>query len=426
MSRRKEPCRPAPKDDSESAPHGPAETEITTETSSATTAESQLVVLLSESRAEAESLRRELAAVRKKADADHRQLQSLLASSSHSISSKNADLEVRTFQERLARAEAALREAEMRSRIVESNWIQVDRYLAAMQHQAADSRAAFFRILEQNDGRLVLPGESVPALRREIPLRDYIAASGARDHATSPSDRSHPRSPSSSYSPRAQAYVRPLPPLTPRRAASPFQSPSDHEDDARLHRRRERSTDPPPFKRQRAMGRESETERAFRPRSPRSQSPPHRRSSATIPSSSTTSIPRKRDSPDRARHASRDYMPPPPAPAAPRPPRPPAPRAPHGGAETTRTYDARHPPLQIIQHRQPPAPSHPPTPPPPPPVVQDPADAPPHQYQHRFPLAPDAYAPRRVLRRGEYETLVFALDAGTQPYGGRRGNEDDA
>ncbi|KAJ7607594.1 hypothetical protein DFH06DRAFT_1309491 [Mycena polygramma] len=173
------------------------------------TTESQLVDLLSQSRREAAELRQELAAVRRKADADHRRLQAL----SGSINSP--DHQVRVFQERLAHAEAALAEAEARSRFVEQNWLQVERYLSAVQRQAADSRAAFTRIMEQGDvdGRLVLPGDSSPpATRREVPLRDYIASSGFRHHAASHSHHHHtPRdlSPTSPYSPRRRDDVPP-------------------------------------------------------------------------------------------------------------------------------------------------------------------------------------------------------------------------
>ncbi|KAJ6471812.1 hypothetical protein C8R47DRAFT_744051 [Mycena vitilis] len=173
------------------------------------TTESQLVDLLSQSRREATELRQELAAVRRKADADHRRLQAL----SGSINSP--DHQVRVFQERLAHAEAALAEAEARSRFVEQNWLQVERYLSGVQRQAADSRAAFTRIMEQGDvdGRLVLPRDSSPpAARREVPLRDYIASSGSGHHAASHSHHHHtPRdlSPASPHSPRRRDDVPP-------------------------------------------------------------------------------------------------------------------------------------------------------------------------------------------------------------------------
>ncbi|KAJ7673601.1 hypothetical protein B0H17DRAFT_168789 [Mycena rosella] len=407
-----ETCRPAPKHEDTAA-----ESENTTETSTTSTTEAQLVVLLSESRREAESLRQELAAVRRKADADHRRLQSLLESSSNP---KSPEIQVHAFQERIARAEAALDEAETRSRIVESNWVQVDRYLSAIQRQAADSRTAFSRIIAQNDGQLVLPNQSLPALRREIPLRDYISSSGSAEHTASSSDRLRRHSSSTSFhSPRE--HVRSLPLLIPRgRPSSPFRSPSELERAERWDGGEEDTGGPPPYKRQRASasGRSHDPERVFRPRSPRGPSPPPQRRPSVVTSSSPP-IPRKRDA-DRGRHPSREHMPPPPSPSpAHRPPRPLEHRTPGPYREATiaRAYDARNPPLQIIQHQHPSPPPPAPLPPPPPPAPSP--GGVPHQYQHRFHLGAGAYPARRLVRPGAYETVVFALDSGTQPYGGK-------
>ncbi|KAJ7082651.1 hypothetical protein B0H15DRAFT_436110 [Mycena belliarum] len=399
-------CRPGAKH--EGGLSSSAETEVSTGPSSAAavSTEGQLVVLLAASRREAAALRDELAAVRKKADADNRRLESLLQSSSNPIRPKSPDVQIRAYQERLAHAEAALDEAVTRSRIVESNWLQVDRYLAAIQRQAADSRTAFSRIIAQNDGQLVLPDQSLPVLRREIPLRDYISSGGSGEHAPSSSHLPPRESP---YSPRAT--IRPPPLLTPR--AAPSRSPPDTrrvepwDDDG------DDAESPPPFKRLRPSGRLHELERAYRSRSPRGASPPVRRRPPVAPL-----LPRPRD-PDRARHPSREYMPPPLSPPrartqGPRLPDPYAhlpPPLPLRDAQIAREYDARNPPLQIIQHAHPP-------PPPPPPAPPPAADAL-HQYQHRFHLGAGAYLPRRLMRPGAYETVVFALDSGAQAYGGR-------
>ncbi|KAJ7452855.1 hypothetical protein FB451DRAFT_1520903 [Mycena latifolia] len=407
-------CRPAPKHEDLTS----MAAEITTGSSSvASSTEAQLIVLLAESRREAAWLRQELATVQKKADADHRRLQTLLESSSNPARPKSPDLQIRMYQDRIARAEAALHEAETRSRIVEGNWLQVDKYLSAIQRQAADSRTAFSRIISQNDGHLVLPNQALPLLRREIPLRDYISSSPSGEHAPSTSHR--PRRDSSSTSlcsPRG--HVRQLPLLAPRGPpSSTFRSPPDIARAERWEGDGEYPDGPPPHKRSRASGRPHEPERGLRPRSPRGPSPPPRRRS-----SASTIIPRTREA-GRARYPSREYMPPPISPPRSRPPphrqlEPHRDTSPPRAADISHTYDARNPPLQIIQHPHPPPPSPPPPPPAPPPPPQQSGDTP-HQYQHRFHLGAGAYLPRRLVRPGAYETVVFALDSGAQAYGGK-------
>ncbi|KAJ6611928.1 hypothetical protein B0H10DRAFT_338684 [Mycena sp. CBHHK59/15] len=185
MSRETESRHPAPKQSATFASPPTAGPEIIVHNPTAATSstETQLVILLSESRREAESLREELAAVRKKADSDQRLLNSFLDSSGQLRQSDipfPASPDLHFFHERLAVAEAALEEAEAQNRIVAANWLQVDRYLSAVQHQAADSRAAFSRILEQDDGLLVLPQQSLPAMGREIPLKEYLSGSGSK------------------------------------------------------------------------------------------------------------------------------------------------------------------------------------------------------------------------------------------------------
>ncbi|KAF8206907.1 hypothetical protein K438DRAFT_2013510 [Mycena galopus ATCC 62051] len=196
-----------------SVPKAAAEIEITSGSSNVPST-TELLVQLSESRREAELLRRELADARKKADEDQRRLQAL--------SRKSPDPQVRIFQERLARAEAALEDAETRNRFVERNWLQVERYLIIIQQQAADSRVAFSRLMEQNDGRLVLPTESHSTRRRDIPLGEYISSSGSGQHTQSRSTVHRDLPSTSSHCPRSPEYVRPpLPLITPRRPPSP-------------------------------------------------------------------------------------------------------------------------------------------------------------------------------------------------------------
>ncbi|KAJ6468237.1 hypothetical protein C8R45DRAFT_1017993 [Mycena sanguinolenta] len=386
-----EPSPPAVQE-SRSMPNATTEIEITSGPSRLPpTTDTQLVVLLSESRLEAISLRRELAALRKKSDEDQRRLRNL--------SVKSPDPQVRVFQDRLARAEAALEDAEARNRFVERNWLQVERYLMIIQQQAADSRVAFSRLMEENDGRLVLPNDSQSIRRRDIPLGDYVSSSGS---AYRPSNlhRNLPSSPE---------FMRPPPLTTPRRPLSPpSRSPSGVEGGQRWHAD-DRGDRSPPHKKLRVSGRSGE----FRPRSSRSPPPPPR--SPVYPSHSATSAPRHKPDPERVRYPSREYMPPPPAPPRPDPYRP---------SETLRTYDARNPPLQFIPHRHPPVPPRPPTPPAPPPPAQTFDAGGPHQYQHRFPLNRGVFGPRRLLRPGAYETMVFALDSDAPPQEVGRAEEE--
>ncbi|KAJ7030315.1 hypothetical protein C8F04DRAFT_1236606 [Mycena alexandri] len=376
-----------------------AEPEITTGTSSATpTTESQLVALLSESRREADSLRRELAAVRKKADADNRRLQAL--------SINSAEHQVHVFQERLARAEAALEEADARSRLVEQHWLQVDRYLSLVQYQAADARRAFSRLMEQdNGGYLVLPDESQRRERRgDIPLRD-LSASGIYSNRAPfdprPPHRGSPSIPESHPPRRSPDYNIRLPPLLPPRrpstSASAPRSPPAVEEERRYIDAYTSDGSPPHKRPRRGSG--------SRPQSPRSPSPvPHRRAS--------TSAPRPhehlRARPPEPMHHHHRAMPPPSLLPAPRQDAHHRPIVPRG-----------QPPLQFIQHAppRPPTPPRLPTPPPRPPTpprtgFAD-ASAPQHQYQHRFHLSSTPYnhGARRVVRPGAYETVVFALDS---------------
>ncbi|KAF7375339.1 hypothetical protein MSAN_00421000 [Mycena sanguinolenta] len=210
-----------------------------------------------------------------------------------------------------------------------------------IQQQAADSRVAFSRLMEENDGRLVLPNDSHSARRRDIPLGEYISSSGSGHRHRSTLHRGPSSSPE---------YMRPPPPLAiPRRPLSPdLRSPSGIDGGQRWHvdNRGDRS---PPHKRLRVSGQSGE----FRPRSSRSPPPPPR--SAAYPAHSSTPGPRHKLDSERVRYPSREYMPPPPPP----PPRPDPPQ-PYRPSETLSTYDARNPPLQFIPHRHPPVPPRPP------------------------------------------------------------------
>ncbi|KAJ7617847.1 hypothetical protein FB45DRAFT_215356 [Roridomyces roridus] len=170
----------------------------------ASTESSQLSKLLAESRSEADTLRRELAAVHKKAEADQRHLQALLAAASTKSAAESAQIQ-RAYKDRLVRAETALEDAEHRSRVVQRNWRLLDNYLGNVQHHASASRAAFSRVIEQND-LAFSPGDLPPHLRHERPASVPPPMTGSR-HRPRESPPPH----------EAEAYSRSLPPLLAQR-----------------------------------------------------------------------------------------------------------------------------------------------------------------------------------------------------------------
>ncbi|KAJ6617289.1 hypothetical protein B0H10DRAFT_2218772 [Mycena sp. CBHHK59/15] len=425
MSRETESRHPAPKQSATFASPPTAGPEIIVHNPTAATSstETQLVILLSESRREAESLREELAAVRKKADSDQRLLNSFLDSSGQLRQSDipfPASPDLHFFHERLAVAEAALEEAEAQNRIVAANWLQVDRYLSAVQHQAADSRAAFSRILEQDDGLLVLPQQSLPAMGREIPLKEYLSGSGSKPFVK-PSHRSRP-DPASTRSQRIHDLVRAPPLLTHPHPTSPptrFRSSQngDHRQDSV-----DFSVDPPPYKRSKISRRESELEKVSESQSLRDIRA-HPAQSISRSSGGTSShmqihnidhqrIPQRLIPPQLLSSGRPRRQTPPPADR----PRRDASRSPHSSG-TVRIHDITNsnPPIQIIQHRHP-APPPRPAPPQAPQLIEETPAERPHQFQHRFPVANAGnslgrgYNPRHHVRPGAYETMVFALE----------------
>ncbi|KAJ7053551.1 hypothetical protein C8F01DRAFT_1329865 [Mycena amicta] len=137
------------------------------------TENSRLAAQLAESRHEAETLRRELEALRKKAD----RLQALLDSAPpppHDDSERE-----RAYHDRLARAEAALQDAERSRRLVETHWMHAERYLAVIQAQAAQSRAAFGRFLETTTAPFV-PRQGGSSSRSEYAPRASLSPSTRR------------------------------------------------------------------------------------------------------------------------------------------------------------------------------------------------------------------------------------------------------
>ncbi|KAF7327043.1 hypothetical protein MKEN_00279500 [Mycena kentingensis (nom. inval.)] len=210
--------------------------------------EARLAAELAASRAEAEGLRRELAALGRKAEADSRRLHALLASPTHESSHQ-----VREYEDRLARAEAALQEADRRRRVVEAQWVQVERHLSVVQAQAAQSRASFGRFLENT---------VAPYVRRE-----GTSSTTRLPHASSISPTSH------------RPPTQPPPPPPPLRPRSPSRRRSERDEPV--------SGDDVPYKRQRSSS-YHESSRHSRPSPPATLPPirsltPHRQPSSAVP-----------------------------------------------------------------------------------------------------------------------------------------------
>jgi hypothetical protein len=120
----------------------------------------QLATLLKESYKEAENLRRELVATKKRAEKAERMLvglqtiqQSAGDVSSSSGPSPDVARMVADYEERISRAERAKDDAEARRRAIQDSWHALDRYFALIEHRAQDARALHARILA---------GESLP------------------------------------------------------------------------------------------------------------------------------------------------------------------------------------------------------------------------------------------------------------------------
>lgn len=142
----------------------------------ANTPPSSLAALLADSYHELESLRRELAIVRKRAEKAERLSSSLQALSADSNPNQDSnppfpDSATRIlmdFEDRAVRAELARDEAEARKRILMDTWSQLDSYLAAISGAAADARAGYSRVVSEGGGHLVLA--QIPTLpTRRVP-----------------------------------------------------------------------------------------------------------------------------------------------------------------------------------------------------------------------------------------------------------------
>ncbi|KAF5344509.1 hypothetical protein D9756_011355 [Leucocoprinus leucothites] len=128
---------------------------------------SHLATLLADSYKDAESLRRELTATKKRAEKAERLLHGLQTIqqsagdvSSSSGPSPDVSRMLMDYEERLARAERARDEADARRRAMHDNWLSVDRYLALIEHRAQDARVHYARVVSGDNTNISLPSIS--------------------------------------------------------------------------------------------------------------------------------------------------------------------------------------------------------------------------------------------------------------------------
>ena len=129
---------------------------------------SQLADMLSTSYREAEALRRELTAARKRAEKAENILSNIFLSGSDGSSSQqpmpggsnSCNNRLRKICVQLA--EQARDEADARRRVLMEQWAELDRHLNVMEIRAADARAGYSRIVAEGGGQLVLAPISLP------------------------------------------------------------------------------------------------------------------------------------------------------------------------------------------------------------------------------------------------------------------------
>lgn len=196
----------------------------------ANTPPSSLAALLADSYHELESLRRELAIVRKRAEKAERLSSSLQALSADSNPNQDSnppfpDSATRIlmdFEDRAVRAELARDEAEARKRILMDTWSQLDSYLAAISGAAADARAGYSRVVSEGGGHLVLA--QIPTLpTRRVPSsysHPHPVSTGTR-RARTPSIDGYQQQPPTKR-PRAEDRASQLQPYQGEYHADPY------------------------------------------------------------------------------------------------------------------------------------------------------------------------------------------------------------
>lgn len=191
--------------------------------SSPPTSNTQLAALLSDTFREIDSVRRDLAIAKKRAEKAERLIQTLTSDSAGSPSThpngnpqdqqqKHAQTLKRLFEEyedKLAQAEMAREESEARRRVTQESWEQVERYFALVDSRSKDARIAFTRFLEGSVASLALP-----------PLPPHIGTGGGSLSIYPPSSMAPPNVPSRQHS-RHQQSSRAFPALPPHPIPNP-------------------------------------------------------------------------------------------------------------------------------------------------------------------------------------------------------------
>lgn len=122
----------------------------------------QLAALLADALKDADTLRRELQAAKKRAEDLERRYHALAALSDPKSPHADTARIIHDFEQRAVDAEAARDDSESRRRLVLESWHQLDRYLQTVELRAADARAGFAKILAD--------GATAPLVLTSIPL----------------------------------------------------------------------------------------------------------------------------------------------------------------------------------------------------------------------------------------------------------------
>ncbi|KAG6885954.1 hypothetical protein C0993_007456, partial [Termitomyces sp. T159_Od127] len=177
-----------------------------------------LAKLLADAYADADALRRELDAMKKRVDHAERLAAALQALRPPPDHDKPDPVDVlRQWEQRALAAEHARDDADVRRNAVESSWAQLNNYLAQLESVAADARAGFSRVFD-GGGPYVVPAH-VPALaaarprgRPPFPFPALPPHPGSRRPRT-PSIDSYPHPPAKKarpdYEPAQSAYAAP-------------------------------------------------------------------------------------------------------------------------------------------------------------------------------------------------------------------------
>ncbi|KAG6845676.1 hypothetical protein H0H87_005883 [Tephrocybe sp. NHM501043] len=122
-----------------------------------------LAKLLADAYADADGLRRELAASKKRTDHAERIAVSLQSLSDRDTAQDNAIDILKKWEQRALAAEQARDDADAKRSAIEASWSQLTQYLAQLDVAASDARAGFARVVEHG-GPIVVPPSQVPVL----------------------------------------------------------------------------------------------------------------------------------------------------------------------------------------------------------------------------------------------------------------------